>query len=178
MKDLENISLKIEKTNLDGVLKIHLENFHDDRGTIINLLDYHPNKLKYSLDKLTITKKNVLRGLHGDKFNDKLIYCLRGEMKFAVVNLDESHEQFLKSEIFHIKDSDYCAIFVPRKYLNAHYCIGEEVLFFYRWTYGYVEPQKQMSYRWNSKKFNINWGNIEPSLSERDNNSKIWSCND
>ena len=172
------MNFKKSNTKLDGVYKVNLENFHDNRGTIVNLKDFHPENTKYSIDKLTISKKNVLRGLHGDDLNDKLIYCLKGEIKLAVVNLDIRHPQFLKSEIFHIKDTDNCAIFVPKKYLNAHFCISEEVYFFYRWTHEYIKPDEQYSYRWNSPAFDIDWGDIEPQLSDRDNNSKIWRLND
>jgi dTDP-4-dehydrorhamnose 3,5-epimerase len=172
------MKLKIEKTNLDKVYKIYHECFLDDRGEINNLHSYHPENINYSQDKLTISKKNVLRGFHGDELNDKLIFCLKGEMKLAIVNFDKNHNQFLKSEMFHIKHSDCYAIFVPRNFINAHYCISDEVLFFYRWSSGYISPEQQYSYHWNNKAFNVNWGNINPHLSERDSNSKIWSPND
>ena len=60
-----------EKTELNGVYKVHLENFSDDRGQIVNLFDTGQFPT-FKVDKLSKSKRNVLRGLHGDATNDKL----------------------------------------------------------------------------------------------------------
>lgn len=166
------MNFKIEKTNLDKVYKIYHECFRDDRGEINNLHSYHPENINYSQDKLTISKQHVLRGLHGDHLNDKLIFCLSGSFKLVVVNYDKNHNQYLKSEIFTMSEKDKFSIFVPKNYLNGHYCL-EDSYFFYRWSHGYVEPSDQISTRWDSFNLKQLW-NIDTDkmiLSARDQNS-------
>ena len=80
---------------LKGVYKVHLENFSDNRGTIVNLFDIEQFS-SFKVEKLSKSKKNVLRGLHGDSINDKLIYCLKGAMHLAIVNYDSKSDQYLK----------------------------------------------------------------------------------
>lgn len=168
--------MKLEKTSLLGVYKIYYDHYVDERGEINNLHSFHPDSVLYKEDKLTISKKNVLRGLHGDLINDKLIYCIKGSFKLVVVNYDKEHKEYSKSEIFKMSDVDKYCLFVPRKYLNAHYCL-EDSYFFYRWTHGYIEPEKQISVRWDSFGLKKTWEIREEDiiLSKRDKDSLLIS---
>ncbi len=164
--------MNLVNTELKNVFKVKLEKFYDDRGNITNLFKNN-NLFNFSEDKLTISKRNVLRGLHGDILNDKLIYCLRGSFRLAVVNYDSSSDEYLKKiEIDMHEDTDF-AVFVPKNFLNGHYCTSDINYFYYKWSHGYVEPDKQYSVRWDSPAININW-NLKgfPVLSSRDKESK------
>ena len=46
-------------------------------------------KLKFNHDKFSLSKKNVLRGLHGDKKTWKLISCAFGKFLIVVVNYEQ-----------------------------------------------------------------------------------------
>ena len=43
-------------------------------------------KLDFNHDKFSLSKKNVLRGLHGDKKSWKLISCVYGKIFFVIIN--------------------------------------------------------------------------------------------
>ena len=165
--------LKKEELSLKGVFKYHLENFEDNRGTIVNIHDSN-NFPTFKTDKISKSKRNVLRGLHGDTINDKLIYCLRGKFHLAVVNYDKSSEQYLQKIELDMDENSNFAIFVPKNFLNGHYCLSDECIFYYKWSELYIDPKQQFSVVWNDKTLNINWPLLEktPILSERDRNSK------
>tara|TARA_R110000824_G_scaffold30225_2_gene99742 strand:+ start:4513 stop:5034 length:522 start_codon:yes stop_codon:yes gene_type:complete len=164
---------KRENLELEGVYKILLENFSDERGQIINLFDQEQFP-QFKIDKLTKSTRNVLRGLHGDSINDKLIYCLKGKIHLVVVNYDKDSPQYLKKVQLDIDENSNFAVFVPRNFLNGHYCLSGTCLFYYKWSESYVSPEKQISVLWNDETLNINWPLIEksPVLSLRDKNSK------
>lgn len=157
-----------EETNLKGVYKIKIEKFTDDRGYILNL--FENKKTHFYQDKLTVSKKNVLRGLHCDSINDKLIFCIKGKFKLVVVNYDINHEQYLQKIHFDMEEKSDYAVFVPRNFLNGHYCLEDNTFFYYKWSSGYITPEKQITISWNSPSLSIDWGLIEknPHLSERD----------
>ena len=71
------------------------------------------------------------------------------------------------------EDSNY-AVFVPKGFLNGHYCMSDDCLFYYKWSESYVTPENQFSVRWNDKTLDIQWPLIEdiPILSSRDENSQ------
>lgn len=163
----------VEKTSLDGVFKVNLEKFIDDRGFVLNVFkneSYHFNQ-----EKLTVSKKNVLRGLHSDTKNDKLIYCLRGKFKLVVINFIKDSVQYLKKIEFNMDENSNFAVFVPKNFLNGHYCLQNNTYFYYKWSSGYILPEEQISVGWNSPSLKIDWGLLEdePILSERDKMAKL-----
>ena len=90
--------MKIENTDLEGVLKITLEAFEDHRGYYIETYNedvYNKNgiSVKFIQDDISVSKKNVLRGIHGDQETWKLISCLEGEFYLVVINNDEKSNQ-------------------------------------------------------------------------------------
>ena len=62
--------MKINKTNLEGVLKIKLQPFRDFRGQYIEIFNKElfkktKKKISFIQDNISISKKNVLRGING-----------------------------------------------------------------------------------------------------------------
>ena len=167
--------MKFEKENLslDGVYKVHLESFEDNRGQIVNLFDVGQFS-DFKIDKLTKSTYNVLRGLHGDSYNDKLIYCLQGKLELVVVNFDQNSPQYLQKVQLQMDDESNFAVFVPKNFLNGHYCLSETCLFYYKWSESYINPTNQFSVLWSDGELNIDWSLLEeaPILSERDKNAK------
>ncbi len=160
-----------EETSLKGAFKVLLDKYEDDRGHVLNVFDN--SETHFNQEKLTVSKKHVLRGLHSDTKNDKLIYCLLGKMLLVVVNYDINSKQYLYKLEIEMDENSNFAIFVPKNFLNGHYCMSKKVYFYYKWSDGYVLPEEQVSVRWNSPKLDINWHLLtkEPILSDRDANS-------
>jgi len=75
---------------LDGVLLIKLDPFRDFRGMYLEIYNeelYKKNGVDISFvqDDISISSKNVLRGIHGDSETWKLVSCLEGAMYLVVV---------------------------------------------------------------------------------------------
>ena len=91
--------LKIKKTNLDKVIIITPPTiFEDFRGKYIETYNkkIYTNsgiKLNFVQDDVSISKKNVLRGIHGDNKTWKLISCLHGKFLLVVVNNDKKSKK-------------------------------------------------------------------------------------
>jgi dTDP-4-dehydrorhamnose 3,5-epimerase len=64
------------------------EAFEDYRGELWTTWkkDEFPIDLEFNHDKITTTRKNVIRGIHGDNKSWKLVTCLYGELYFVVVD--------------------------------------------------------------------------------------------
>ena len=97
--------MKIEKTTLDGVLSITYDVFEDHRGyysEIYNRDIFKENEINVDFiqDDISVSYKNVFRGIHGDRKTWKLISCLYGSFYLVVVNNIEGHEQYLKYQSF------------------------------------------------------------------------------
>ena len=164
--------MEITKTTLNDVLLIKLDVFEDYRGEYIETYNeelYQKNgiNIKFIQDDISISTKNVLRGIHGDSETWKLISCLYGKFYLVVVNCDVNSENFGKWESFVLSDVNRLQVLVPPKYGNAHLILSDKAIFHYKQS-TYYNPEKQFTYKWNDPKFNIWWPIKNPILSQRD----------
>ena len=114
----------ISKTKLTGVLKIKLNPFKDFRGKYLEIYNKElfkktKKKVKFIQDDISVSKKNVLRGIHGDFRTWKLITCLEGEFTLLVVNNIKYKD--LKYQFFNLSEKNNIQILVPPGFGNAHY---------------------------------------------------------
>jgi dTDP-4-dehydrorhamnose 3,5-epimerase len=162
---------------MDEVIVYENSSFKDERGelwTIWEKSKFTPN-LIFNHDKVAKSKKNVLRGLHGDSKSWKLITCLYGEIFLSVVDYRESSPTYLKHINFILNDVNKKTVLVPPMFANGHLVLSDECVFYYKWAYegDYPDVDEQFSLRWDDPKLNIEWPTQTPILSDRDKNSKF-----
>lgn len=165
--------MKVEKTKLDGVLLITPPTiFNDFRGAYVETYNekrYNEAgiKVKFVQDDISVSRRNVLRGLHGDAVTWKLVSCLYGEFYLVVVNWDETSDQFGKWESFVLSDQNRLQVLIPPKFGNAHLVTSEQAIFHYKQS-TYYDRSHQFTILWNDPKLNIRWPVQNPILSQRD----------
>ena len=164
--------MKVENTNLEGVLKITLDAFEDHRGYYIETYNedlYKKNgiSVKFIQDDISVSNKNVLRGIHGDQETWKLISCLGGKFYLVVINNDENSIQYKQWEAFTLSESNRIQILVPPKFGNGHLVLSERAIFHYKQN-TYYNPNGQFTILWNDPEYNIKWPSSNPILSKRD----------
>ena len=158
------------------VKKFKNNSFRDHRGlywTSWNIKSV--NKIKFNHDKFSLSKKNVLRGLHGDYKTWKLVSCPYGKCLLIVVNFLKNSKDYLKYKSYILSHENGVQILIPPNYANGHLCLSDKCLFHYKLSYKglYVDKEKQFSLRWNDPKLKINWKIIKPILSNRDKKTKL-----
>jgi len=148
------------------------EFFADMRGEFVETY----NKVKYNNlgistdfieDDISISKKDVLRGIHGDNRTWKLISCLYGKIFFVAVNCDEKSPDFGKWESFNLNDENHWAVFVPPMHGSGYLALTEKAILHYKQSESY-KPGGQFTYKWDDPRFNIAWPIKNPILSDRD----------
>lgn len=164
--------MHVEETNLENVLLIKPYVFEDYRGYYIetyNEKEYdNICKVKFVQDDVSLSSKNVIRGIHGDSGTWKLISCLKGRIYTVIVNCNEESDMFGRWQSFILSDVNHHQILIPPKYGNSFLVLSEEALFHYKQS-TYYGDNKQFTYRWDDEKFNILWPTDSPILSLRDN---------
>ena len=164
--------IKVSKTNLKGVLQIFPDIFKDFRGQFVETYNeelYKKNgiNVKFTQDDISFSKKNVLRGIHGDNKAWKLVSCLYGKLYSVIVNCDKNSKDFGKWQSFILSDANRQQILIAPKYGTAFVVQSKEAIFSYKQS-AYYDPKRQFSYKWNDPRFNIKWPIKNPILSERD----------
>ncbi len=169
--------MEVSKTKLDGVLLIKPPTiFEDSRGTYV---ETYNEKLyieagigiRFVQDDISVSSRNVLRGIHGDGETWKLISCLYGKFYLVVVNWDDTSPQFGKWESFVLSDQNRLQVLVPPKFGNGHLVLSELAMFHYKQS-TYYNRATQFTLLWNDPKLNIWWPIKNPILSKRDENGE------
>ena len=84
--------MRVEGTSLDGVKLIVPPTIYEDfRGVYVetyNQVTYNKHGITHNFiqDDVSFSRKNVLRGIHGDQHTWKLVSCLHGAFYLVVVN--------------------------------------------------------------------------------------------
>ena len=147
--------------------------FKDHRGHLWTSWKKNRIKLNFIHDKFSISKKNTLRGLHGDKKTWKLVQCLYGEIYFVVVDFRENSPTYKHCESFTLSSKNRMQILIPPGCLNGTLCLSNESIFSYKQSEIYSGSENQFSIRWNDPKLNITWPSSNPILSLRDAEAKL-----
>jgi len=130
-----------------------------------------PDGHEWKISKFTRSRKNVLRGLHGDSVTWKHITCVWGEIYLVVVDNRPDSANYLKWESYIISERNHLSVLVPPDFANAHLCLSEECLFYYSQSYSgdYVDWMDQNKcLKWNDERIGINWPIDNPILNWRD----------
>ena len=145
--------------------------FEDNRGQIWKRCNKKSLKGKsINLSKLTTSKKNVLRGFHGDSKSWKLISCIKGKVLNVVVDYRKSSKNYLKYSSFILNDENKNSLLIPPMFLNSWLCLSKDCIYSYDYSFkgNYNDVNKQISVKWNDDRINYNWPTKKPILSLRD----------
>jgi dTDP-4-dehydrorhamnose 3,5-epimerase len=158
---------------IDGVLKIELDYYSDNRG--INFEGYnkelyrklHPifEEKDFIIDSFSRSRMNVLRGFHGDTKTYKLIQVLFGKLQFVMIDKRIGKTKGNIAQ-FYLDSEKPTQILIPAGVVNAHLCLSQECLFSYKLSCPYVDISEQVHVPWHTF---INWDTGFPILSDRDN---------
>lgn len=161
------------QTTLDSVRLIKPPTiFEDFRGHYIETynerlyreagIDQH-----FIQDDISVSRRHVLRGIHGDDKTWKLISCLQGSFYMVVINNDPQSAQYRKWTSFTLSESNRLQVLVPPKFGNGHVVMSEQAIFHYKQTTDY-DRSGQFTLVWNDPALNIWWPVQNPIISERD----------
>ena len=163
--------IKYELTNIEQCALIHPKISYDHRGEYVSTYSKYDYESVFNVqfveDDISVSRQNVLRGLHGDNKTWKLIQCLYGSIILAVV--DCRNDKFTH-QLFHLNDKNRTQVLIPPSCANGHYVLSDTAIFSYKQSQYYSGSDGQFTIRYDDPRININWGmkNFNPIISERD----------
>lgn len=169
--------MKIQKTKLDGVLLIEPPTiFEDYRGHYIELYNvaaYRAAGIAWNFveDDISVSRRHVLRGVHGDDKTAKLVSCLHGAFYLVVVNNIAGSDQYRQWDAFTLSEHNRQQVLVPPGFGNGHVVLTETAMFHYKQTSDY-DRSSQFTLLWNDPKLGIWWPINDPIISPRDSGLK------
>ena len=171
------INFKIKESEIiEGVWIIKPSVAQDNRGNIWtsflkeDVEKLLPSGLFFKHDKFSESKRNVLRGIHGDEKSWKLVTCVYGEIHQVVVDCRKGSPTYLSWEKFIVKKENQLSVLIPPNMGNAYFVNSVKAVYHYKLAYEgeYIDAEEQFSYKWNDPRINVDWPIKNPILSDRD----------
>jgi dTDP-4-dehydrorhamnose 3,5-epimerase len=165
--------LTIRKSSLDGVLVIEPRTvFEDFRGQYVELYNAPAYKAagilhEFVEDDISVSRKNVLRGIHGDRRTAKLVSCLYGAFYLVVVNNIPESPQYRQWTALTLSDRNRSQVLVPPGFGNGHAVLTETAIFHYKQSATY-DRASQFTLLWDDPELKIWWPIKHPIISQRD----------
>jgi len=131
-----------------------------------------PKNLIFNHDKFSTSKKNVLRGIHGDYNSWKLVTCVSGKIQQVIVDLRLNSSTYKKYQEFFIGEDNFQLILIPPNMGNAYLVRSPNAVYHYKLAYEgeYNDIDQQFTLKWDDKSIGIKWMSESPILSVRDSN--------
>ena len=168
--------MKIEKTDLAGVMKITPPTIYEDfRGSYVETYNGDLYKkfgvnVDFIQDDISRSRKNVLRGIHGDQSTWKLVSCLQGECDAYIVNCNKKSKSFGQWEKFTLNSKKYFELLLPPKFGNSFFVKSKSAVYYYKQSRYYSGSNSQFTYNIKDPYFSIKLPNKKFIISERDKN--------
>ena len=169
--------MKIIKTKIKDLLILKSQIFKDRRGFLKETFKKNVLKKNFPFDITSLSKKNVIRGLHyQEKFSQaKLITVAHGKILDVAVDLRPKSKTFGKYFLIKISHDDDFSFFIPENFAHGFLCLSKSCVVNYKLS-NYRKPKYEKTLKWNDPDINIKWPIKKPIMSNKDkNNSQSFS---
>jgi len=165
--------MNINNLDISGCYELISISQKDKRGTFVKIFhDGMFSKLglekNYREEYYSISKKNVLRGMHFQTpphDHIKLVHCIVGTIFDAVVDLRGNSPTFKKSLTIELSEEKGNMLYIPSGVAHGFYVKSKTAIVLYKVSTVYSK-EHDSGILWNST--DISWPNNKPIVSERD----------
>ncbi len=169
--------MKILKTHISGLVLFETKIFEDERGTFCEIFneeiqDRLGQNIQFVQDNLSVSKKNVLRGLHFQVppyAQGKLVRVIRGSVIDVAVDLRKKSPTFGHYEKFLLTESNNRCLYIPEGFAHGFASLEDCSTLFYKCTKAYNKDADRVLL-WNDPNLNIDWEINSPIISQKDHN--------
>lgn len=164
---------ELKKCILEGCYEILPRVFQDQRGNFVKtfqskIFTEYGLRTDFCESYYSVSKKKVLRGLHFQTppaQQAKVVYCIKGEVLDAVVDLRSNSPTFGEFALYRINEVKKNMLYIPEGLAHGFSVQSDEAVMMYNVTSVY-SAKNDSGIRWDS--VGIPWENEQPIMSERD----------
>jgi dTDP-4-dehydrorhamnose 3,5-epimerase len=168
--------MKLTRTDLDGVFIIEPQVFGDSRGWFTET--YSMVKFEsLGIDTVFIqdnqsysAEKGILRGLHfqlSPKSQTKLLRCSRGKILDVAVDIRKGSPNYKKWVAVELSSDNFKQIYISKGFAHGFLTLTDNVEVQYK-VDEYYSPECDRSIRFDDPEIGVEWGVLNPSISEKD----------
>lgn len=168
--------MKIIKTKFKDLLIIKRPTHNDNRGFLKELFEQNKIKKKFIFDYFSLSKKNVIRGLHLQlkKPQAKLISVMTGKIFDVVLDCRKGSPTFGRHFTINISAKDNTSLYIPEGFAHGFCSLENNTILYYK-NSNYRNKKYEAGILWNDKDLKIKWPIKKPKISLRDKKNLSFS---
>lgn len=167
--------MEIIRSEIGGLLTLKPRVFGDDRGTFVE--SYNKKQfasfgidVEFVQDNQSVSKANVLRGLHFQAppfAQAKLVRVVRGKALDIVVDIRKTSPTYGRHEKVLLTADNGLMFYVPVGFAHGFVALEDNTVFQYKCSH-YYDKASEGCLLWNDAELGIDWGVGNPLLSPKD----------
>lgn len=171
--------MKVNKTEIAGLLVLEPDVFKDDRGFFFE--SYSKQRFEnfgipddFIQDNISKSKRGTVRGLHyqvGEKAQGKLCQVLEGEVLDVTVDIRFNSPTYGKHFSQILNSEKKLQLWIPAGFAHGFSVLSDEAIFSYKCT-NYYSKGHERTILFNDTDLKINWKVDKPIVSEKDLSAK------
>ena len=174
--------MKIIKTEIEGLLIIKPRVFEDERGYFFeswskSAFENAGLDINFVQDNQSLSSKGVVRGLHFQNppfAQGKLVQVLKGSVLDVAVDIRENSASYGKHVSVLLSGENKTMFWIPPGFAHGFSTLEDSTMFSYKCS-GVYNKESEGSLMWNDTDLNIDWQIKNPIISEKDQNSELFT---
>ncbi|MHC1707043.1 MAG: dTDP-4-dehydrorhamnose 3,5-epimerase [Bacteroidales bacterium] len=173
--------MKIEHTDIYDIILIKPKIFQDNRGYFFE--SFHKEILaqagiheEFVQDNQSLSARGIIRGMHFQVppfAQGKLVRVIKGAVIDVAVDLRKSSPTYGKHIKQELNEENKMMMWIPAGFAHGFLSLEDNTIFHYKCTQ-YYNKQSEICLRWDDPDLNIQWGDLKPFLSEKDQSGDIF----
>ena len=173
--------MKVEKTEFDGLLILQPKIFKDERGFFLeswnkSLFKSLGLNMSFIQDNQSVSKKNVLRGLHfqnNPNGQGKLVRVTKGSVIDVALDIRKESKTYGKHFKYKLSDKNATMIWIPYGFAHGFIALEDQTVFQYKCD-AFYHKESEECIAWNDPSLGIDWGIKNPIVSSKDLEGKLF----
>ncbi|HXV61107.1 MAG TPA: dTDP-4-dehydrorhamnose 3,5-epimerase [Vicinamibacteria bacterium] len=166
------MSVRVLETPIRGLYVVEPVRRGDGRGYLVETYKLGPYSDagvvgSFVQDNLSHSTKGVLRGLHFQKGQAKLVTVVRGEIFDVAVDIRPGSSSFGRYFGTILSGENHRQLFMPVGFAHGFCVVSEFADVWYKMTDIY-RPEEEGGIRWDDPDIGVDWPISNPLVSERD----------
>ena len=167
--------MEVERFKIEGLAAFTPRVFEDDRGHFFEsfnkvFFENNISSLDFKQDNQSLSKKNVLRGLHfqNPPFDQgKLVRVIAGSVIDVAVDIRKSSPTYGEHQSIHLSKENGKVFWIPPGFAHGFLSLEDDTIFSYKCTNVY-DTASEDAILWSDADLGISWNVEKPIVSAKD----------
>jgi dTDP-4-dehydrorhamnose 3,5-epimerase len=153
--------VRISRTRIDGPLLIEPAVHGDERGFFLetyrqDALAEAGVELQFVQDNHSRSRRGIVRGMHFQPGQVKLIRCVRGSIVDVIVDIRHGSPTFGEWESFELSDANHHQLLCPNGFAHG-FCVTSDVADVVYKVTTYYDPAAESGFKFDDPAVGIEW---------------------